>query len=329
MPRVTRRLALGAILVLAALPMAAPVAAKDPAKAEHDRIVAYWTPARMASAIPRDFVKAGGKIEPKAKPAGPPSGGGGGAVTGASWTQANPIVARSGKVFFTMGTTRYVCSGSVADDSREDYSLVLTAGHCAYDEVTRKFATNWMFIPAYDAAPTQTCAQTAYGCWTAQALVVHNGFATAGAFNPQAMVHDFAFAVVDTGAVPNGAEQELDVAVGSYPLATNVSSGSKLYAFGYPAAGKYRGKDLVYCAGNIFADPYASNQTWGMTCNMTGGSSGGPWLSSFEGSVPALSSLNSYGRQGLPNMYGPKFNGNTTAVYNTADGATANDIVGD
>jgi len=50
MPRVTRRLALGAILVLAALPMAAPVAAKDPAKAEHDRIVAYWTPARMASA---------------------------------------------------------------------------------------------------------------------------------------------------------------------------------------------------------------------------------------------------------------------------------------
>ena len=58
MPRVTRRLALGAILVLVALPMAAPVAAKDPAKAEHDRIVAYWTPARMASAVPRDFVKA-------------------------------------------------------------------------------------------------------------------------------------------------------------------------------------------------------------------------------------------------------------------------------
>ena len=65
-----------------------------------------------------------------------------------------------------------------------------------------------------------------------------------------------------------------------------MSSGSKLYAFGYPAAGKYRGNDLVYCAGNIFADPYASNQTWGMTCNMTGGSSGGPWLSGFEGRSP-------------------------------------------
>ena len=101
----------------------------------------------------------------------------------------------------------------------------------------------------------------------------------------------------------------------------------RLYAFGYPAAGKYRGKDLVYCAGNIFTDPYASNQTLGMTCNMTGGSSGGPWLSAFEGTNPALSSLNSYGRQGLPNMYGPKFNANTEAVYNAAGNATTSDVI--
>jgi hypothetical protein len=306
--------------------MAAPVAAKDPAKAEHDRIVAYWTPARMASAIPRDFVKAGGKVLPNAKPQ-PPSGGGSGAVNGASWTNLNnPIVARSGKVFFTMGTTRYVCSGSVANDSRNDLSLVLTAGHCAYDEVAKKFATDWMFIPAYDSAPTQSCALATFGCWTAQALVVHNGFATAGGFNTQAMIHDFAFAVVGAGTVRDGVDTELDAEVGSYPLATNVSSG-KLYAFGYPAAGKYRGKDLVYCAGNVFTDPYASNQTLGMTCNMTGGSSGGPWLSGFEGTNPALSSLNSYGRQGLPNMYGPKFNANTEAVYNAAGNATTSDVI--
>jgi hypothetical protein len=333
MHRVTRRLALAAILVLAALPLAAPVAAKNPGKAEHDRIVAYWTPARLASAVPRDFVKSGGRFEPKAgKPPKPPGGGGGGGsgpVTGASWTGDNPILARSGKVFFTMSGVRYVCSGSVANDSHDDRSLVLTAAHCAYDEVAEAFATNWMFIPAYDTAPTQTCAQAAYGCWTAQALVVHNGFATAGGFNTQAMVHDFAFAVVGEGTVGPGVDAELDVAVGSYPLATNVTSGNRLYAFGYPAAGKYKGKDLVYCAGNIFTDPYAGNQTWGMTCNMTGGSSGGPWLLGFEGSSPALSSLNSYGRQGFPNMYGPKFNANTTSVYNAADDATANDIVGD
>jgi hypothetical protein len=327
---VSRRIAIGAILVLAALPMAAPVAAKNPAKAEHDRIVAYWTPARLATAVPRDFVKSGKKFEPKAKPSKPPGGAGGGAVTGASWTQGGAILARSGKVFFTMSGVRYVCSGSVASDSRSGFALVLTAGHCAYDEVARRFATNWMFIPAYDTAPTQTCAQAAYGCWTAQALVVHNGYATAGGFNSQATVHDFAFAVVGNGTVRSGVNAQLDAAVGSYPVATSgVSAGNRLNAFGYPAAGKYRGNDLVYCAGNIFNDSLNSSRTWGMACNMTGGSSGGPWLSGFEGSSPALSSLNSYGYQGISNMYGPKFNANTAAVYNTANSATANDIVGD
>jgi hypothetical protein len=325
---VPRRIALAAVL-LVALPVAAPVAAKNTAKAEHDRIVGYWTPARLASAIPRDFAKSGGKFEPKAKPPRPP-GGGGGAVTGASWTQGGAILARSGKVFFTMSGVRYVCSGSVANDTRSGFSMVLTAGHCAYDEVARRFATNWMFIPAYDTAPTESCTQAAYGCWTAQALVVHNGYATAGGFNTQATVHDFAFAVVGNGTVRSGVNQQLDSAVGSYPVATSgVSAGNKLYAFGYPAAGKYKGRDLVYCAGNIFNDSLNANQTWGMACNMTGGSSGGPWLSGFEGSSPALSSLNSYGYQGLSNMYGPKFNSNTAAVYNTANGATGNDIVGD
>jgi hypothetical protein len=326
MPHVPRRIALAAILVLAALPMAAPVAARDSAKAEHDRIVAYWTPARMASATPRDFVKAGGSFVPKARPGG---GGGSGAVTGASWTGSGPIVARSGKVFFTMSGVRYVCSGSVATDTRTAYSLVLTAGHCAYDETAKAFATNWMFIPAYDTNPTQTCTQTAYGCWTAQALVVHNGFATAGSFNHQATVNDFAFAIVGDGTVPAGKNKRLDDAVGSYPVSTNDVGGSKLYAFGYPAAQKYKGNDLVYCAGTIFEDQYNLNDTWGMACGMTGGSSGGPWLNGFDGASPALSSLNSYGYQGLSNMYGPKFNGTTAAVYNAANAATANDIVGD
>jgi hypothetical protein len=326
MPHVPRRVALGAILVLVALPMAAPVAAKDHAKAEHDRIVSYWTPARMASAIPRDFVKVGGTFVPKARPGG---GGGGGAVTGASWTQGGDILKRSGKVFFTMSGVRYVCSGSVATDTRADYSLVLTAGHCAYDEAAKAFATNWMFIPAYDTAPTQTCTQTAYGCWTAQALVVHNGFASAGSFNHQATTNDFAFAVVGDGTVPAGQNKRLDAAVGSYPVSTSNVGGTKLYAFGYPAAQKYKGFDLVYCAGTIFTDQYNEGDTWGMACGMTGGSSGGPWLSGFEGSSPALSSLNSYGYQGISNMYGPKFNATTSAVYTAADGAIASDVVGD
>ena len=65
---------------------------------------------------------------------------------------------------------------------------------------------------------------------------------------------------------------------------------------------------------------------------MTGGSSGRPWLSGFNETTGSgtLSSLNSYGYNGIKNMYGPMFNTDTSNVYGAADGssgATANTIV--
>jgi hypothetical protein len=107
--------------------------------------------------------------------------------------------------------------------------------------------------------------------------------------------------------------------------------GEKRYAFGYPAANpKYEGnKDLIYCAGRTFEDQFAANATWGMACDMTGGSSGGPWLGAFDEAtgVGTLTSLNSYGYGGSQAMFGPKFNQNTIDVYNRARTATANVIV--
>jgi hypothetical protein len=62
---------------------------------------------------------------------------------------------------------------------------------------------------------------------------------------------------------------------------------------------------------------------------MTGGSSGGPWLSSFNTTTTSggLSSLNSYGYSGVAAMHGPKFNSDTAAVYNAANRASGNQIV--
>ena len=321
-----RRIALAAVLMLAAMPVvAAPVAAKNPARAEHDRIVAHWTPARMKAAVPRDFVKVGNAFKPAAKPVKPPSGGG--TVTGASWTAGGEILRASGKVFFEMDSGAYVCSGVVADDGRSGYSLILTAAHCAYDDADGGFATNWMFIPEFDSAPTFTCSQTKYGCWTASALVVHSGFADAGGFNTEATKHDFAFAVVPAGGKTNS---QLDATVGSFPISyASMSSGTTVHAFGYPAAGKYKGKDLTYCAGPIANDARNENATWGLACRMTGGSSGGPWLAPFTTSSGdgTLHGLNSYGYSGISNMYGPKFNSDTQAVFNAANGATTSDVV--
>jgi hypothetical protein len=311
------------LTVMALLVVAAPVAAADSAagsKAVHQRIIKYWTAERIAAAKPRDFERTNsGKFVPKAKPGGD---------TGASWTGGGPVVQRTGKVLFTMDGSNWVCSASAVNDSRSSYSLVLTAGHCAYDEVNRKFATNWTYVPSFDTAPTFTCAQSTYGCWTTAAggLVVHNGYASASGFNTQATVHDFAIAIVGPGGKTGSTQLD---SLGSYPIAyPAISTGGRVHAFGYPAAGRYHGNDLTYCTGTTFNDQYNSNLTWGIRCNMTGGSSGGPWLASFtQAGGGTLTSLNSYGYSGLSNMYGPKFNADTQDVWARANSSTGNQIV--
>src|SRR6185369_15211978 len=192
----------------------------------------------------------------KGKPGGGGGGGGGGGiVTGASWTNGGPVLNLTGKVWSHEGNGDYICSGSVITDSRSGNSTVLTAGHCAYDWSTG-FVTNWMFIPNFDANPTYTCANTTYGCWTANALVIHYGFRYAGSFNNQAVTHDWAFAVV--GACGKSGSAQLDTTVGgSYGITLNASS-SRLQAFGYPAARPYNGSDLTWCAGPATTDVSSS-----------------------------------------------------------------------
>jgi V8-like Glu-specific endopeptidase len=314
-----------AIVLLASvlLPAAAvPALARDQGNSEQARINAYWTHDRIANAIPRDFVRTpSGQFVPER---GKPGGGGGGLnVIGASWTLGGQIVQTSGKVLFTMAGVDYICTGAVISDNRSDYSIVLSAGHCAYDETNGAFATNWTFYPAFDTNATYDCGTATLGCWYASALVVHNGFASAGGFNTQATVHDWSFAVVGAGGASNS---QLDAVAGSFGYSFSAPAiSTQIFDFGYPAAGKYHGYDLTYCSDQVFTDIYNDNLTLGIDCNMTGGSSGGPWLTDFNVNtgVGTLSSVNSYGYTSIKNKeYGPKFNGDTADTYQAALGAT-------
>jgi hypothetical protein len=333
--------ALTAALAPAALASAAAPAKEDRVQAEHDRIVAYWTPERMKAAKPRDFVRQkDGSFTlaptPKAKPGG--SGSTTSSVTGASWPNGRgDVPVLTGRIYFTFGSSAYVCSGSVADDGdlTKAQSIILTAGHCVYDQAKAAFADNLIFIPNFDAAPTYTCENTAYGCWTATTLVAHQGFTRERSFSAAGAVYDFAFAIVGPGGKSDTA---LDLVLNnvtkrpSYGLIySGVATGQVLSAFGYPAAGKYRGNDLTYCSGAIREDSANQGRTWGMACNMTGGSSGGPWLTTQSGTDAdtkkldlltgvggELASLNSYGYSGTSVMYGPKFTEETKRVYDAA-----------
>jgi hypothetical protein len=321
-----------AIILLAAVLLpgaAAPVLAQDQGSSEQARINAYWTHDRIAHAIPRDFLlqPSGQFVPAQGKPGG---GGGPNNVTGASWTLGGQVVTTSGKVLFTMAGVDYICSGAVINDNRSDYSIVLTAGHCSFDETNGAFATNWTFYPAFDTNATYDCATSAYGCWYATALVVDSGFATAGGFNTQATVHDWSFAVVPSGG---NSDTQLDVTAGWFGYNFNDPGvGVQVFDFGYPAAGRYHGYDLTYCSDQVFYDANNGNNTLGIDCNMTGGSSGGPWLTGFDSvtGVGTLNSVNSYGYTSIKNKeYGPKFNGNTATTYNVATSATTTNQVVD
>ena len=118
-------------------------------------------------------------------------------------------------------------------------------------------------------------------------------------------MHDYAFAMVGAGGKSGTAQ--LDSTVGGHPIQFSaVSGGADTYLFGYPAAGKYRGNDLVYCRGPLGFDPNVANATYRVGCNMTGGSSGGGWYTPFGGGSGTLVSVNSYGYSGITAMHGPE-----------------------
>ncbi len=250
-------------------------------KAEHQRIVDYWTPSRMRNAVPL-----GSARELKGKPGG--GGGGSSAV-------AEPAQPRFGKVFFSIGRSNYVCSGTATESANGD--VVTTAGHCVSDAGT--FVTNFAFVPAYDNNVRP------YGTWTAQTLLTTTQWK-----NGEDYDYDVGFAVLNE----NASGQSLTDVVGEYPVAFNAPRGQTMKAYGYPAAKPFNGQKLYSCTGVVRQDTYGGSSDQGLSCNMTGGSSGGGWIQNGS-----LSSVTSFGYTGLKNvLWGPYFGSTIQTVYNAA-----------
>jgi len=315
-------------LLLALLPGAVLAAPHRDARAEHRAaVLAYWTPARIKAAKPMDYTfdAVRGFHQEKSRPGG---GGGGtsGSVGGASWTTGGKPLTTTGRVLFHLSSGDYICSGSVVDDgdATDNHAIILTAGHCVTENTAGSFATNWLYIPSFDTSPTYTCSNTTYGCWVADALYASTAFATAGSYNTTAIQNDWGFARVTTGGFDNS---QVDGKLGTFGIRfSSVASGTVLTSFGYPAAAPYNGSDLIYCRNAVSFDLLAGNATYGMTCNETGGASGGPWVQATNTTTYAdavVTSLNSYRYDRGTKMYGPKFNSRTQAVFGAADAGGA------
>jgi len=323
--RVRMSIVLAALVVPLLIPGAAGARSADAARrSEHDRILAYWTPARIAAATWRDYTvdpDTGKVVANRGKP-------GSSTGTGASWTGGGKVAGSVGRILFSAGGSQWICSGTVVSGATGNgYSVVLSAGHCAYDG-TDGWSSNFVFYPNFDAEPTYTCQGRANGCWTASRLAINSDFFPSGFGPDKALAVDYSFAYL-----PNSSDGELDARFPGYGLKTSGTSlNDTQWAFGYPAEGRYKGKDLIYCTGSTIDDPNDVG-TWGMACNMNGGSSGGGWLygASNPGDDPdkLLSSVNSYGYSGLAYMFGPRFNGETDIVKGDVidNGATSGTTV--
>jgi V8-like Glu-specific endopeptidase len=303
---------------------------------------AFWTPERLAAAQPRDIQRAAppGLIDTNPGKGNGGGGGGGGGkpggggdtggstdTTGSSWNETGLVQITTGRVFFSIGSGLYSCSGGVVDDAdgalgtdANGRTLVVTAGHCVFDETNGAFVTNWVFIPDYDNGGSYSNATGPYGMWAASALVTTTAWASRD-FN-----HDYAFAVV----TETQGGQTLEETVGEQAIAFNATgAGNKMHAFGYPAEGKYKGNDLVYCAGTSADDPYGFTDVY-LACKMNGGSSGGPWFNDFSestgtGTVTSVTSFSYVGLNGY--LFGPRLGEWASSVYDAALTATGDGLV--
>ncbi len=209
-------------------------------------------------------------------------------------------VPHIGKVFFTLGGSDYVCSANSVVSNNEN--TVSTAGHCLKDGAGA-WATKFAFVPAYENG------NAPYGVWAATSLYATSQWSASGDIS-----YDTAFAVVSN---PNGSASLSDT-VGASGVAFNQARGLEYTAFGYPAARPFDGASLYSCSGTATADPFGQSLSQGIPCDMTGGSSGGPWFIG-RGSSGVQNSGNSFGYSSVSNtMFGPYWGSSIQSAYSNA-----------
>jgi V8-like Glu-specific endopeptidase len=210
-----------------------------------------------------------------------------------------------GKVFFTDTAGRgYVCSGTAVVSDNQ--SVVDTAGHCLWN-------SNWMqnviFCPLYDNGSTP------YGCWAAHELVVPADWIE---HKPNDLHHDMGIAIVS----PNS-QGLLTTIVGGAGWAYNQTITQPFYAYGYPAAYPFDGQTRQSCAEGSHGRSWkhGGGTVISIPCNMTGGSSGGPWFIKVDGNW-YLNGHNDFISRIQPgHMFSPYYDDTWYALYDKAQHA--------
>lgn len=162
--------------------------------------------------------------------------------------------AAIGKLFMTFNGQDYQGSGFSVTGSK---SVLMTAGHCVYDQSINQWASNLMIALSY--SPNSVGAQFA-----AVTLVTLVGWV-----NNQGQAYDIGAAIVDG---------DMFTGRGNLGLLFNQPQNTGPWtAVGYPANAPYPGNTMYQSVGSYIGA--GASGTIGMNNNdMGGGASGGPWL---------------------------------------------------
>jgi len=216
-----------------------------------------------------------------------------------------------GKVFFTVVPYDYQCSATAVRAPSE--SLVITAGHCSYDHNALNplgnAVQNWEFVPAYDRG------QKPFGAWPGTTSATPQWQASGPTISPTGDIlgGDLRFDVGAATVAPRNGHT-LQSVVGGRKMAFDRPREQRYLAIGYPAESPFNGRREFSC-DSPYRGPDGSNgapATIGISCDMTGGSSGGGWVNASG----RLVSVTSYSMSNHPNtLYGPYFGAAIQSFY--------------
>ncbi len=205
-------------------------------------------------------------------------------------SKAYPFRA-SGKLYFKIGSSTYMCSASLIKKG-----VLVTAAHCVADFGQEQFYTNWQYIPALAGT------KKPYGTWTiVRAYVMTSYYNGTDSCYQSGVVcaNDVAVLVTQKKGVnyPGKTTGWLGYGWDGYGFTSgNIALFNQL---GYPASHD-AGLLMQRTDSQAFVSSTMSgNSVWGS--RQTGGSSGGPEVVNL-GITPVLSDGVAFGSEATPNI---------------------------
>jgi hypothetical protein len=226
-----------------------------------------------------------------------------------------------------------------------NFFLQLTAAHCAYQYRPEggRFAEHALFIPDQDdttgSKSDEACSNDPYGCFIPAFAAVDYRWTQQGF--PHSVPYDYAFYVIpnDIAAHEKGYMHYADPGLSQYlpeltePIPVNWNYNH--YAAPFTTGLGYsfdKDPDFRYCAGPMstkFGIKTYEN-LWIGVCEMTGGSSGGPWMVDTDlNGRGTVVSVNSWGYTSSSGMAGPNLStGAAECLYEKAKSRSLEDYGG-